>query len=131
MGTVCVRNWLLFPAFSCFLAKALARPCITLASKYSAVFSTFSFSFGETGMELPSKMDELDIDSIGARFTERVGARREVCNTCISADSHGDTVVLTWAPNVPLQLRNKVKCIAKGFIAAGILCWGMPKLTHR
>lgn len=65
------------------------------------------------GMQLPSKMDESGIDSIGARFTERVEATRKVFNTSISADSHGDSVVLTWAPNIPLQLRDKVKCIAK------------------
>lgn len=40
---------------------------MTLALKNSANFNAFSFLFGETGMQLPSKMDESDIDSVGAR----------------------------------------------------------------
>lgn len=51
-----------------------------MAFKDSAVFNAFSFLFQETGMQLPSKMDESDIDSIGA-----MGGTRKVCNTCISA----------------------------------------------
>lgn len=69
-------------------------------------------------------------EGIGIDATVWVGAIRKVCNTCISADSHGNSIVLPGAPAVLLQLRNKAKGIAKGFIAVGSACCRMSKSTH-